>query len=146
MKIFQPSHTRLSRTIKVCPKCSRLKFQAQFRAKRHLPWSNGNHGLGINKYFVENFDLMKHFGQRWHVFGVAQSGTWALKKSLMRPSFLLYFWEVRKKRSHWPGCQSAPSFYNSYNFCPCARHAHVGKCGPWPKFKFSKTVEVGWSC
>ena len=24
--------------------------------------------------------------------------------------------------------------------------AAVGECWPWPKFKFSKTVEVGWYC
>ena len=57
---------------------------------------------------------------------------WALEKSLMRPSFFLYFREIRKKRSHWPGGQSAPRLYNSYNLCPCARPAHVGECWPGP--------------
>ena len=71
---------------------------------------------------------------------------WALEESRTRPSFFLYFREVRNKRSHWPGGQSAPRLYNRYNLCPCARPAHVGECGPGPEFKFSKTVEVGWSC
>ena len=74
-----------------------------------------------------------------------QSWAW----SLTRPSFFLYFREIRNKRSHWPqwpGGQSAPRLYNCYNLCPCARPAHVDECWPWPKFKFSKTVEVGWSC
>ena len=75
-----------------------------------------------------------------------QPGAWALEKSLTRPSFFLYFREIRKKRSHRPGGQSAPRLYNRYNHCPCARPAHVGECGPGPEFKFSKTVQVGWSC
>ena len=82
-----------------------------------------------------------------HVW-LQQPGVWALEKSIMRPSFFLYFREIRKKRSHWPGGQSAPRLYNCYNLCPCARPAHVGdsECWPGPEFKFSKTVEVGWSC
>ena len=82
------------------------------------------------------------------LLGFSQSGAWALKKSLMRPSFFLHFQEIRKKWSHWPGGQSAPRFYNYYNLCPCARPSHVGECCQWPgpKFKFSKTVEVGKSC
>ena len=54
--------------------------------------------------------------------------------------------EIKKKWSHWPGgpSQSAPRLYNRYNLCPCARPAHVGKCGPGPEFKFSKTVKVVW--
>ena len=68
--------------------------------------------------------------------GIAQSWAWALEKSLMRPSILLvmYFqvWEIRKKRSHWPGSQPAPRLYNRYNLCPCARPAHVGECWPGP--------------
>ena len=52
------------------------------------------------------------------------------RKSLTRPSFFLYFREIRNKQSHWPGGQSAPKLYNLYNLCPCARPAHVGKC--WP--------------
>ena len=78
-----------------------------------------------------------------------QSWAWALKKSLMRPSFfsiIVYFREIRNKLSHWPGCQSAQRLYNSYNLCPCARPSHVGKCWPGPEFKFSKAVEVWWSC
>ena len=53
---------------------------------------------------------------------LAQSGAWALQTSLTRPSFFVYFQEFRKKRKH--------------------------KCGPGPghEFKFSKTVEVRWSC
>ena len=43
----------------------------------------------------------------------------------MRPSFFLYFWEIRKKQSSWPGGQSAQRLYNCYNLCPCARPAHV---------------------
>ena len=68
-------------------------------------------------------------------------------KSLSRGlhSFL-YFREIRKKRSYRPGGQSAPRLYNRYNHCPCARPAHVGECWPGPEFKFSKTVQVGWSC
>ena len=83
---------------------------------------------------------------RVYAASACQSGAWALKKSLMRPSFFLYFREIRKKQSHWPGGQSAPRLYNRYNLCPCARPAHVGECGPGPEFKFSKTVEVSWSC
>ena len=49
-----------------------------------------------------------------------QSGAWALEKSLTRPSFFLYFREIRKKGSHWPGGQSAPRLYNRCNLCPCA--------------------------
>ena len=41
-----------------------------------------------------------------------QSGEWALKKSLMRPLFFLYFREIRNKLSHWPGSQSALRLYN----------------------------------
>ena len=70
----------------------------------------------------------------------------SLEKSLMRPSFFLYFRKIRNKRSHWPGGQLAPRLYNCYNLCPCARPAHVGECWPGPEFKFSKTVEVRWSC
>ena len=58
----------------------------------------------------------------------------------------LYFREIRKNRSHRPGGQSAPRLCNRYNLCPCARPAHVGECGPGPDFKFSQTVQVGWSC
>ena len=47
-------------------------------------------------------------------FGI-QPGAWALEKSLARPLFFRYFREVRKKRSHWPGSQSAQRLYNSYN-------------------------------
>ena len=74
--------------------------------------------------------------KKWFVLKVffIQSGAWALDKSFTRPSFFLYFWEIKKKRSHWPGGQSDPSqiprLYNCYNLCPCARRAHVGKCGP----------------
>ena len=82
----------------------------------------------------------------WIWFTWAQRWAWALEKSLMRPSFFPYFRETRKKRSHWPGGQSAQRLYNSYNLCPCARPAHVGECWPGPEFKFSKTVEVRWSC
>ena len=77
---------------------------------------------------------------------IRQPGAWALEKSLTRPSLFLYFREIRKKRSHWPDGQSAPWLYNRYNLCLCARPAHVGECGPGPEFKFSKTVQVGWSC
>ena len=69
----------------------------------------------------------------------------ALDKSLTRPSFFLYFREIRKKLSH-PCGQSAQRLYNRYNLCPCARPAHVGECGPGPEFKFSKTVQVRESC
>ena len=48
------------------------------------------------------------------------------RESLTRPSFFLYFWEIRQKRIHWPGSQPALRLYNSYNLCPCARPAHVG--------------------
>ena len=75
-----------------------------------------------------------------------QCGAWALKKNLYRPSFFLYFREIRKKRSHWPDDLSASRLYNRNYLCPCARPALVGEWGPWPVFKFSKTVEVGWSC
>ena len=57
-------------------------------------------------------------------------GAWALKKSLTRPLPFLYFREIRKKRSHWPGGQSDLRLYNSYNLCPLARPAHVGEYGP----------------
>ena len=53
-------------------------------------------------------------------------------------SFFLYFREITNKRSHWPGGQSAPRLYNSYNLCSCARPAHVGECWPGPEFKFTK--------
>ena len=60
--------------------------------------------------------------------GVTLGQCWAsvLEKSLTRPLFFLYFQDIRNKRSHWPGGQSAPRLYNSYNLCPCARLAHVG--------------------
>ena len=67
---------------------------------------------------------------------------WALEKSLTSPLFFLYFREIRNKRSHWPGGQSAQKLYNCYNLCPCARHAHVGECWPGPEFKFSKTLQL----
>ena len=57
-------------------------------------------------------------------------GAWALKKSWTRPLLFLYFREIRKKRSHWPGGQSDLRLYNSYNLCPLARPAHVGEYGP----------------
>ena len=57
-------------------------------------------------------------------------GAWALKKSLTRPVPFLYFREIRKIRSHWPGGQSDLRLYNSYNLCPLARPAHVGEYGP----------------
>ena len=47
-----------------------------------------------------------------------QPGVWALEKSLTRPLFFLYFQEIRKKWSHWPGSQSAPRLYNHYNLWP----------------------------
>ena len=49
-----------------------------------------------------------------------QPWAWALKKSLTRPSFFLYFREIRKKQSHWPGSQSALRLYNCFNLCPCS--------------------------
>ena len=75
-------------------------------------------------------------------------GQWALKRSLMKPLYFLYFWDLRNKRSHWTGrcCQPAPRLYNSYNLCPCARPTQVGECWPGPEFKFFKTVEVVCSC
>ena len=43
----------------------------------------------------------------------------SLNKVSVEPSFFLYFpWEIRKKRSHWPGGQSAPRLYYCYNLCP----------------------------
>ena len=42
-----------------------------------------------------------------------QLGAWAWEKSLMRPLVFIYFREIRKKRSHRPGGQSAPRLYNS---------------------------------
>ena len=57
-------------------------------------------------------------------------GAWALEKSLMRPSFFLYLQEIRKKRRHWYGCQSALRLYNRHNLCPCARPAHMGESEP----------------
>ena len=77
-----------------------------------------------------------------------QSGAWDLERSLRRPLFFLYFREIRNKWSHWPCGQSAQRLYNSNlnNLCPCSRPAHVGKCWPWPEFKFSKTGAVGWLC
>ena len=38
-------------------------------------------------------------------FRPVQSRAWTLKKSLTRPSVLLYFREIRKKWCHWPGGQ-----------------------------------------
>ena len=51
-----------------------------------------------------------------------------------RAVFFLIFREIRKKRSHWLGGQSAPRLYNRYNLCPCAKPAHVGawECRPGP--------------
>ena len=83
---------------------------------------------------------------RSKICAAAQSEAWALEKSFTKPSFFLYFREIRNKRSNWPGGQSAPRHYNSYNLCLCAKPAYVGECWPGPEFKFSKTVEVGWSC
>ena len=41
----------------------------------------------------------------------------------MRPSFFLYFPEIRNKRSNWSGAQSGPRLYDCYNLCPCPRPA-----------------------
>ena len=72
----------------------------------------------------------------------------SLKKVSYEAFVLSVFSRIRKTRSHWPGGQSALRFYNCYNLYPsyCARQALVGECWPGPEFKFSKTVEVGWSC
>ena len=54
----------------------------------------------------------------------------SLKKVSYEAFVFLYFREIRKKRSQWPGGQSAQRLNNSYNLCPFARPAHVGECGP----------------
>ena len=73
-----------------------------------------------------------------------------LGMSLRKVSFEAFifsvFREIRNKLSNWPGGQSAQRLYNSYNLCPCARPANVGKCWTGPEFKLSKPVEVWWSC
>ena len=66
-------------------------------------------------------------------------GAWALKKSLTRPFFSLYFREIRNKRSHRPGGRSAPRLNNIYNLCPCARPAHVGECRPGQKTVYNSS-------
>ena len=55
----------------------------------------------------------------YYVYSCVQSWAWALEKSLIRPSLFPYFREIRKKRSHWPGGQSAPRPYNSSTLPMC---------------------------
>ena len=70
---------------------------------------------------------------RVYAASACQSGAWALKKSLMRPSFFLYFREIRKKQSHSPGGQSPP---NSSTIAIISAHApglHMwASAGPGP--------------
>ena len=102
-----------------------------------------NKGFRFFKYENGHWKGLPLLKQWQH--GHDQSWAWALEKYLIRPSFFLYFREIRNKWSHWPGGQSAPRLYYCFNLCSCARPTNVGECGSGPKFKFSKTVEVGWS-
>ena len=67
-------------------------------------------GPGVS---VQNMQCYACWKGRWWRLGnvhlVGQPGAWALEKSLTRPSFFLYFQEIKKKRSYWPGGQSAPT-------------------------------------
>ena len=69
----------------------------------------------------------------FHFFGHHQCWAWALKKSLTRPSCFPYFWEleIRKKWSHWPGCQSALRLYNDV-VCSSSTIAIISSHVPGP--------------
>ena len=72
-----------------------------------------------------------------------------MKNSLMRPSFFLYFEKSGINEANdlaVSQLRAGPRLYSSYKLYPCARPAHVGYCGPGAEFKFSKIVEVRWSC
>ena len=107
--------------------CSVPKPKPALVAMKQQQGSNFKEQIVSSSYCVS---LRKKF--RWALDASdnrnRQSWAWALEKSLMRPSFfqVLYFQEIRNKRSHWPGCQSAPRLYNHSNLCPCARPAHLG--------------------
>ena len=64
--------------------------------------------------------------------------------SLTRPSFFLYFREIRKNEAT-DLAVSQPLGSTIATISAQVPGPHIwAKCRPWPKFKFPKTVEVGW--
>ena len=126
LQISSPATDFLHRTVVLG--FFKLKIKAGHEIQEFL---NANllsiHLIAINNYWSWNI-CTSHIGL-------------ISKKSLMWPSFFLFFREIRKKRRHWPGSQSAPRLYNCCNLCPYARPASLGKCWLGPQFKFPETVE-----
>ena len=131
--ISQPGTNFLSAGFSFC--VAQVEYQGQTRYTRifeRKPFINASHRVR-RRLELKYFHSVRGMSRR---------------KSLTRPSFFLYFREFMNKQSHLPCGQSAPTLYNRYNLCPCARPANVGECGPGPEFKFSKNsgrLEVGWS-
>ena len=73
---------------------------------------NPQDGLLVFQYFHlfkgKQWPMMQPILLRHFCCDAIQSGAWALEMSPTRPLILLHFREIRKKRSHWPGCQSDP--------------------------------------
>ena len=74
---------------------------------RTMKWFQG---MGLVLKWASEYNQPRRskdvIGLKW-----SQSWAWALKKSPIRPSFFLYFREIRGKRSHWPGGQSDLRLY-----------------------------------
>ena len=66
---------------------------------------------------------------------------------LRKVSYVAFIFSVfSRNQEKMKATDLAVSQLQGSTICPCARPAHVSKGGPGPEFKFSKTVEVGWSC